>query len=80
MGTRTAFAQLLLEEGKIKLNVQPGETVMNSFFIDNTSSESFPVKVYLEDFVYVPPFDGKKNFLPAEIGRASCRERVYVLV
>ena len=61
----TTFAQLLLEEGKVTLNVHPGETVMNSLSVHNTSpDESIGVKVYWEDFVYVPPFDGKKNFLP----------------
>ncbi len=49
----------------MKLNVQPGETVMNSLAVYNTSLEPIPVKVYWEDFIYVPPFDGKKNFLPA---------------
>ena len=59
-----AAAQILIEEGKISLPAKPGETIMNSFFVHNTSEQKITVKSYWEDFVYVPPFDGQKKFFP----------------
>lgn len=59
------FAQILIEEGKVKLDVNATESISKSLNIYNTSKESIPVKVYWQDFQYVPPFDGTKNFSPA---------------
>src|SRR5262245_11810747 len=63
--TPVAFAQLLVEEGKIKLTVDPGQTEINTLTVHNTSKEPFHVKAYWQDFRYIEPFDGKKEFLPS---------------
>ena len=72
--TAAVFAQLVVEEGKITLSVKPGETVVNSLTIYNTSDKTVPVKVYLTDFDYIPPYDGKKNFLPAGASSHSLKD------
>ncbi len=60
----SARAQVLLEEGKIKLSVIPGENIAGKLTLHNTSDQNVKMKVYWEDFVYKPPFDGSKDFLP----------------
>jgi len=59
-----AHAQLFLEQGKIEEDVNPGDTLMDSLRIHNTSDQTYRVSVYWEDFEYQPPFDGSKKFLP----------------
>lgn len=59
-----AYAQIFLEEGKVKVDVVPGENVAGKLTLHNTSDQDVDVKVYWEDFVYTPPFDGSKEFLP----------------
>ncbi len=61
----SARAQLLIEEGKVNLTVDPGQTIVNSLLVHNTSAEAFHVKVYWQDFKYKEPYDGKKDFLPS---------------
>ncbi len=60
----SAQAQVLLEEGKIRVNVVPNENVDGKLTVHNTSDVDINMKVYWEDFVYKPPYDGSKDFLP----------------
>lgn len=60
--SRDASAQLLMEKSRIHLTVTPGETVVDSMTIHNTGNVAADVKVYWQDFIYLPPFNGKKNF------------------
>lgn len=72
-----AFAQLLIEQGKINLNVEPGETIVDSIVVHNTSKkDALYIKVYWEDFMYIPPFTGKKKFLPSGSTEYSCSKWV----
>ncbi len=66
-------AQFFLEEGKVTLTVAGGERSSGSMVLHNTSDEEVGVRAYWEDFRYVPPFDGNKEFSPAGIlpGSAS---------
>lgn len=67
-----AAAQLLIEEGKIKKVVTPGQAVADSITIHNSTDQVVEVNVYLEDFEYVAPFDGMKKFYPAAtLGRSA---------
>ncbi|MBN1869318.1 MAG: hypothetical protein JW847_01905 [Candidatus Omnitrophica bacterium] len=59
-----ASAQVLLEEGKVNLNVIPGENITGKLTLHNNSGSEVDMKVYWEDFAYKPPFDGSKDFLP----------------
>lgn len=60
-----SFAQLLIEEGKVNLTVDPDDSVVGSITVHNTSDAPITVRAYWEDFEYQPPYQGKKNFLPA---------------
>jgi hypothetical protein len=68
----TASAQLMVEEGKVRLNVAPNQTIMDTLVVRNTSNQPVQAKVYWEDFIYVPPFNGEKDFFPAGAGKFSC--------
>ncbi len=59
-----AWAQVLLEEGKIRTNVTPGENITGKVTVHNTSDAPVSMKVYWEDFAYKSPYDGSKEFLP----------------
>jgi hypothetical protein len=60
----SAQAQVLLEEGKVRVNVVADENIDGKLTVHNTSDAQISLKVYWEDFVYKAPFDGSKNFLP----------------
>lgn len=63
---------LRIDKPKLKLKVRPGQTINGSISVENPSSESLKVKVYIEDFNYVSPFDGTKEFLPPGSTKFSC--------
>ena len=60
--TRTASAQLFLEQGKVKLTVNPSENVSQTLMVHNTPDKAVKVHVYWEDFEYITPYDGSKKF------------------
>lgn len=51
-----------IEPAKIRLIIPPGNTQTGTINIFNQSRESKYVKVYLEDWVYLPACDGTKDF------------------
>ena len=63
---------LSISNPKIKLKVDAGQVVTGSLTINNLSSSEVLIKAYLEDFVYVSPYDGSKKFLPAGSTERSC--------
>ena len=67
-----ARAEVVLDKGKIAIKVKPGETVKGSLTLTNNSAVDIPLRAYYEDFTYVAPFDGSKNFLPAGSTDYSC--------
>ena len=73
-----ASAQVFLEEGKVQLDVTPGENIAGKLTLHNTSGQNVDMKVYLEDFVYKPPFDGSKEFLPKGTSEHSIADWVSV--
>lgn len=62
--TTDVRAQLLMEQSRVNLTVNPGETVVDSMFIHNTGRQDADIRVYWQDFEYLPPYDGKKQFTP----------------
>lgn len=75
-----AQAQVMVEEAKVRLNVNPGETVMDSLLIHNTTEKPLNIKVYWEDFTYVPPYTkGDKDLFPAGNGKYSCASWINFL-
>jgi len=67
-----AFAQLLLETGKVSLSLKPGETALGEIKVDNITDQEISVKAYWQDFVYTPPFDGSKKFFRPGTKPESC--------
>lgn len=63
---------LRIDLPKIKLTVKGQETLTGTIKIENPTSEQIEVKAYLEDFRYVPPFDGTKEFFPPGSTNFSC--------
>jgi hypothetical protein len=57
-----AYGQILLENGKVSLSFQPGQTFTGKVKIINTTDKKVIAKAYFEDFSYIPPFDGSKQF------------------
>jgi len=57
-------AQVLIEQGKVELTAVPGQTLTGSVSVHNTTESPVSVRAYLADFIYVDPFNGKKDFLP----------------
>jgi len=64
-------AQMLIEEGKIKEQVSPGETVIGSVTVHNSSKDPLDLLIYLEDFKYTAPYDGTKEFFPVGTSERS---------
>lgn len=66
------LAQVMIEQGKVVLKVNPGETVVDTITIDNTSKTTpITLRVYWNDFMYIAPFDGTKEFNPAGTSERS---------
>ena len=63
---------LIIEEGKVRLSILPGQTKTGTINIKNTSSDSIEIKAYLEDWYYLPVADGSKEFKPANTNALSC--------
>jgi len=53
-----------VDQAKVRLIIAPGGTKTGSIKIDNPSPEAKLIKIYLEDWVYLPPCDGTKDFKP----------------
>lgn len=76
--TSMAYAQVFLEDGKVKLSVSPGETIAGKLTLHNTLDQNVNMRVYWEDFDYKPPYDGSKDFLPRGTGSYSAASWVNV--
>lgn len=61
----TAKAQFVIENAKVVLAVSGGDRLNGSVTIHNPGKEPLDVRVYWEDFEYVPPYDGSKKFAAA---------------
>ncbi len=63
------FAQAIelpyIDQSKIRLSISPGESGYGEINIENVTSETRSIRAYLEDWRYLPPADGTKEFLPA---------------
>ncbi|MBN1914005.1 MAG: hypothetical protein JW788_06365 [Candidatus Omnitrophica bacterium] len=58
------FAQLTLDQREIKLSYKPQETIRGRLTLFNSSTETFTVKTYCQDFVFLSPHNGLKGFRP----------------
>jgi len=72
------FAQVKVDKREIKLELEPGKTVVGSITVENRSDKNIPIKTELEDFTYPSPFDGRKKPLPLGSMPRSCAEWISV--
>jgi hypothetical protein len=61
-----------IDKSKIRLNVEPGEAVYGEIMVENRANEDRAMRVYLNDWHYLPAHDGSKEFLPAGTTALSC--------
>lgn len=74
MSSHTLLAKeiIQIDQSKIRLSISPGKTKTGIINITNPSAEEKDIRVYLEDWYYIPPFDGSKEFLPSGSLQNSC--------
>lgn len=68
----TGEAAIFIEQGKVELELVGGETATGTVNINNTTQDPITIKIYWEDFEYLPPFDGAKKFYPPQTLETSC--------
>ena len=69
-----AIEVILLDQPKIRLSIPPGKSESGVINVENRSSEAKDVRVYIEDWVYLPEADGSKEFKPVGTTKLSCAE------
>ena len=63
-----------IDKSKIRHSVAPGESVYGEITVENSSAETRSLKVYLEDWYYLPTADGSKQFVPPSTTVLSCAD------
>lgn len=66
------FANIWPDKADINLKIKPGETKTDTIKVSNLTDKAVIVRVYTDDFTYIPPFDGTKKTLPAGETAFSC--------
>ncbi len=67
-----AISIIRVDQAKIRIIVPLGSSKTGVINIDNTTDYPKYIKVYLEDWYYLPSADGSKEFLPAGTTELSC--------
>ena len=67
-----AVEVILVDQPKVRLSIPPGGSQSGVINVENRSSEAKTIRVYLEDWVYLPEVDGSKEFKPAGTTELSC--------
>lgn len=73
------LGQINLGNREIKLEVIPGEKTTGTISLDNVSDTAVTVKSSFEDFIYEPPYEGIKRFIPARTNPRSCAEWISLV-
>lgn len=74
-----AFEVVQIEPAKIRLIISPGNAQTGTINILNNSKEAKSVRVYLEDWIYLPACDGTKDFKPAGTADLSAAKWISFL-
>ena len=69
-----AIEIVLVDQPKVRLSIPPGSSQTGVINVENRSQEAKDIRVYLEDWVYLPEYDGSKAFKPAGTAELSCAE------
>jgi hypothetical protein len=71
----SSFAQAVevarVDKTKIRISIPTGKTKIGSINLENPSDQPKTVRVYLNDWVYVAPYDGSKQFSPVDTTKYS---------
>ena len=65
---------VLVDQPKVRLSIPPGSSQSGVINVEKRSQEAKDIRVYLEDWVYLPEYDGSKEFKPAGTAELSCAE------
>lgn len=61
-----------INKSKIRLSIAPGKAEYGEIIVENQSSETRSMRVYLSDWEYLPEADGTKEFFPVSSTPLSC--------
>jgi len=61
-----------ISQSKIRLTMAPGQVKYGDIIVENPSSESKSMRIYLEDWYYITGGDGTKEFAPVGTMTNSC--------
>ncbi|MFH1578356.1 MAG: hypothetical protein ABIC18_04735 [Candidatus Omnitrophota bacterium] len=67
-----AVELLRIDQAKVRLSIAPGYSQAGTITIDNPSSETQSVQIYLQDWHYLPAADGTKKFVEPNSTTFSC--------
>jgi hypothetical protein len=73
-GASQAVEVVRLDKTKIRLSIPLGQTKVGVINVENPSEEPKTVRVYFEDWYYLAPYDGSKDFKPRATTRLSCAD------
>lgn len=65
MAAALSVYALRIDNARMRIQLGEGEAYTGSVGVENPTSKEVQVKVYLEDFSYLPPYEGDKEFSPA---------------
>lgn len=63
-----------IDQTKVRLSILPGQTKAGIINVENPSDEPKTVRAYIEDWYYLYPYDGSKEFKPLSTTKLSCGE------
>ncbi len=61
-----------INKSKIRLLITPGETKHGEILVENPTAQEKSMRLYLEDWYYLPAADGSKEFVAANTTPLSC--------
>jgi len=67
-----AFAAFKIDKYGEKYDIYPGKVVSGTILVENTSNKPITLNCYMSDIVFLPPFDGTKDYAPAGKTSYSC--------
>jgi len=74
----SAFGQIALDKNRERLDITPGGITQGSIMVRNFTNKNISVRGYVEDFVFIAPFNGRKKFKPAAPNPYSCAQWITV--
>lgn len=72
LGRAFSFELPLISKSKIRIIAEPGKATYGEIVVENQSDKETSLKLYLNDWVYLPAADGTKDFSPAQTTPLSC--------